>query len=32
MKDKVENLRKQMGLPDQNEAPKGKQDIMMPSS
>ena len=21
-----------MGLPDKNEAPKGKQDIMMPSS
>ena len=31
MKDKMENLRKQMGIPDQKEAPKEKKDVVMPT-
>jgi hypothetical protein len=31
MKDKMENLRKQMGIPDQDEAPKDKKDVVMPT-
>jgi len=31
MKDKMDNLRKQMGIPDQKEAPKDKKDVVMPT-
>ena len=31
MKDKMENMRKQMGIPDQKEAPKDKKDVVMPT-
>lgn len=32
IKDKMENLRKQMGLPDEQEAPKEKKDVVMPTA